>query len=135
MAEWLTIEVFDGEFFPAASWWRAHGQVLQEAAYTNRALDVVQHEHRWGVVVEVLFDEDSHLAGFRELPAVLAVLDAVPDKMSGLLVYRGRGGGGAALVPSKPRPVLSSAAAMREPEPDPVYAACSATVPASPVHA
>jgi hypothetical protein len=57
------------------------------------------------VVFEVLFETGEQWLAFRNLPAVRAALDAVPDPVSGLLVYRGRGGGAGALKPRRP-PVL-----------------------------
>ena len=93
MAEWLTVEVFDAEGVPASRWQDAHGNDLVEAAITHGARYWEWHETRWGVVLELVFDDDETLERYRELPAVVAALDAVPDRVSGLLVYRGRGGG------------------------------------------
>ena len=104
MPEWLAIEVFDGAF-PASTWRRAHDDFLAEAALTNGASVVDWHTTRWGVVLEIAFSTDEQLERFRGLPAVRAALDAVPDPVSGLLVYRGRGGGAGAPVPRRPRPV------------------------------
>jgi hypothetical protein len=132
---WLTIEVLDGEF-PATAWWRGHGEALIEAALTNRALNWNQHEHRWGVVVEVEFADEETADAFRALPVVVAVLDAVPDRQAGLLVYRGHGGGTATRVPRSPRPKRGSdAAALPLPEPEPITTECSSSEPASPLHA
>jgi hypothetical protein len=115
MAEWLSIEVFDGAF-PASRWRAAHAESLLEAAVTNGATDWVWHEHRWGVVIELAFEQEWRREAFRDLPAVRAALDAVPDPVSGLLVYRGRGGGAGARVPRRPRPSpLAGAVAMPEP--------------------
>ena len=58
-----------------------------------------------------LFDTDERLERFRHLPAVRAALDDVPDRVHGLLVYRGRGGGADALVPRRPRPAPVAGAA------------------------
>jgi hypothetical protein len=118
MAEWLTIEVFDGEV-PASGWRRAHENALIEAAVTNGASFWDWHITRWGVVLELAFDSDERLERFRFLPVVRAALDAVPDRDHGLVVYRGRGGGSGALVPRHPRPrPVADAAALPEPEPD-----------------
>jgi hypothetical protein len=38
VAEWLSIEVFDGAF-PATLWRNAHGEALVEAALTNGAIN------------------------------------------------------------------------------------------------
>jgi hypothetical protein len=118
MAEWLTIEVFDGEVL-ASGWRRAHENALIEAAVTNGASFWDWHITRWGVVLELAFDSDERLERFRILPVVRAALDAVPDRDHGLVVYRGRGGGSSALVPRHPRPrPVADAAALPEPEPD-----------------
>jgi len=117
VAEWLTVEVVDGEV-PASGWRRAHEHGLVEAAITHGAQYWEWHDTRWGVVLEVLFEDDERLERYRSLPVVRAALDAVPDKARGLLVYRGRGGGSGALVPRRPRPrPVADAAALPEPEP------------------
>lgn len=104
MPEWLTIEVLDAEGLAASRWQDAHGNDLVEAAVTHGALYWEWHETRWGVVLELVFADEEALERYRNLPAVLAALDAVPDRLSGLLVYRGRGGGAGASVPRRPRP-------------------------------
>jgi hypothetical protein len=65
---------------------------------------------------EVEFGDDSQWEAFRAIPAVQAALDAVPDPVNGLLVYRGRGGGSGASSPRRPRPT-AGAGAMALPEP------------------
>jgi hypothetical protein len=118
VAEWLTVEVFDADF-PATRWRRAHEDALIEAAVTNGASNWEWHETRWGVVLELLFGTDEQLDRFRGLPVVLAALDAVPDRVRGLAVYRGRGGGAGAAVPRRPRPApLTAAASLPDPEPE-----------------
>src|SRR3954449_12047065 len=111
MPEWLTIEVLDG-VVPASEWRRAYEDVLVEAAITVGAAYWEWHSTRWGVVLELVFDDDERLERYRSLPVVRAALDAVPDRAAGLLVYRGRGGGSGALVPRHPRlrPVAGAAA-------------------------
>ncbi|MGH3856231.1 MAG: hypothetical protein ACRDR6_22635 [Pseudonocardiaceae bacterium] len=116
MDHWLSMEIFDGEF-PASGWRRAHGDNLTETAITNGALRWEWHEHQWGVVIELEFTDEQQRDRFRDLPAVRAALDAVPDPVSGLLVYPGRGGGSGARVPRRPRPLPMSGAAAR-PQPD-----------------
>ena len=110
MPEWLTIEVLDGNL-PATEWRRAYDDVLIEAAVTNGAAYWEWHSTRWGVVLELVFEDVDRLERFRALPVVRAALDAVPDPAAGLIVYRGRGGGAGALVPRRPRvlPVAGSA--------------------------
>jgi hypothetical protein len=116
--EWLTIEVFDGEI-PASEWRRAYENDLVEAAITHGATFWDWHGTRWGVVLELVFEDDERLERYRGLPAVRAALDAVPDRVAGLLVYRGRGGGSGALVPRRPRPApVAGAAPLPEPERD-----------------
>ena len=131
MAEWWSIEVFHGEL-PAGRWRDTYSSMLIELAVTAGATSWEWHEHRWGVVFEVEFGEDSQWEAFRAVPSVQAALDAVPDPVNGLLVYRGRGGGAGAVSPRKPRPV-AGAGAMALPEPDTerwVHLAATATTPA-----
>ena len=103
MPEWLTIEVLDGEV-PASEWRRAYENVLVESAITHGVTFWDWHDTRWGVVLELVFEDDDRLERYRLLPVVRAALDAVPDFAHGLIVYRGRGGGAGALVPRHPRP-------------------------------
>lgn len=117
MPEWLTVEVFDGEI-PASKWREGYETALVEAAITHGASFWDWLETRWGVVLELAFADDERLESFRALPVVRAALDAVPDRVHGLLVYRGRGGGSGALVPRRPRPhPAAGAAALPEPAP------------------
>src|SRR5215470_17618628 len=109
MAEWWSIEVFHGEF-RARQWQDAYSSMLTESAVTAGATGWEWHEHRWGVVFEVEFGEDSRWETFHAIPAVQAALDAVPDPVNGLLVYRGRGGGAGASSPRRPRPAAGGGA-------------------------
>jgi hypothetical protein len=97
-------------------WQDTYSNSLIESALTHGATNWEWHEHRWGVVLEVEFAEDHQWESFRALPAVRAALDAVPDPVNGLLVYRGRGGGAGSTSPRKPRPV-TGAGAVALPEP------------------
>jgi hypothetical protein len=112
--EWLTIEVLDGTV-PASEWRRAYENVLVESAITHGVTFWDWHDTRWGVVLELVFEDRDgdadRLALFRGLPVVQAALDAVPDRLHGLIVYRGRGGGAGDLVPRHPRllPVAGAA--------------------------
>jgi hypothetical protein len=115
MAEWWSIEVFHSEF-PAGRWRDTYSPTLIESAVTAGATNWEWHEHRWGVVFEVEFGEDAQWEAFRAIVAVQAALDAVPDPVNGLLVYRGRGGGAGASSPRRPRPA-AGAGAMALPEP------------------
>jgi len=118
VAEWWSIEVLHGEF-SAFRWQEQHDSALIEAALTNGAVDGAWHADRWGVVFEICFDNEERWETFRNLPAVRAALDGVPDPVNGLLIYRGRGGGAGDRKPRQPRPA-PSASAVSLPEPCPV---------------
>ena len=129
MAGWWSIEVFHGES-SARLWQDSYSNSLIEAAVTHGATSWEWHEHRWGVVLEAEFPEDRHWEAFRALPAVQAALDAVPDPVNGLLVYRGRGGGAGATTGRWPRPTVGAGAmALPEPGDEPVLKLTSATAP------
>jgi hypothetical protein len=129
MAGWWSIEVFHGES-SARLWQDTYSNALIEAAVTHGATSWEWHEHRWGVVLEVEFPEDVQWENFRNLPAVQAALDAVPDPVNGLLVYRGRGGGAGSVSPRTPRPVAGAGAvALPEPGDEPELKLTSATPP------
>jgi hypothetical protein len=115
MAEWWSIEVFHSEL-PASRWRDSYSATLVESAVTTGATSWEWHEHRWGVVLEIEFAGDAQWEAFRAIPAVRAALDAVPDPVNGLLVYRGRGGGAGAGSPRRPRPA-AGAGAIALPEP------------------
>ena len=115
MAEWWSIEVLHGES-SAAAWRDERASDMIEAALTNGALDASWQTGRWGVAFEVLFEHEEQWEAFRNLPLVRASLDAVPDPVHGLLIYRGRGGGASTREPRRPkRP--PAAGAMELPEP------------------
>ncbi len=116
MAQWWSIEVMHGGF-SAFRWQEQHDSALIEAALTNGARDGTWHADSWGVVFEVLFETEEQWQTFRNLPAVRAALDAVPDPLNGLLIYRGRGGGAGAREPRRPKPA-PAAGAMSLPEPE-----------------
>jgi hypothetical protein len=117
VSEWWSIEVFDAAELPARRWRDAYEDKLTEAAVTHGARYWEWHEHRFGVVFEVLFDSDAQWEAFRALPAVRSALDGVPDPVNGLIIYRGRGGGAGPRKPRRPKPA-PSASAMALPEPD-----------------
>jgi hypothetical protein len=115
-ADWWTIEVFDGDV-PAATWRDARQQALIESALTNGALSWEWRQHSWGVLFEVSFADEEQWEKWRDLPGTRAALDAVPDPVNGLVVYRGRGGSSGSGVPRRPRPA-PGAAAVELPEAD-----------------
>jgi hypothetical protein len=115
MAEWWSVEVFHGEF-RASQWQDSYSASLIESAISHGAADWTWIAHQHGVVFEVCFTDDAQWEAFRALPAVRAALDAVPDPVNGLLIYRGRGGGAGVPSPRKPRPT-AGAGAMQLPEP------------------
>lgn len=108
--EYWTIEVLDGEL-SALRWRDAYGDALVEAAHTNLVADWQWSEHAWGVALELGFADESHWLRFRALPVVRAALDAVPDRVSGVLIYPGRGGSHGSMVPHHPRPAPASSGA------------------------
>ena len=119
MAEWWSIEVLHGEL-SAFRWQEQHDSALIEAALTNGALDGAWHAGSWGVVFEVLFQTEEQWQAFRNLPVVRAALDAVPDPVNGLLVYRGRGGGADVRQPRRPKPApAAGTVALPEPHAEP----------------
>jgi hypothetical protein len=125
MAEWWTIEVLDAEL-PAESWRGGYGATLVRVAVEHGAVDWFWRNTSSGVVLELLFGDDSVVAwhgwgAFRDVPAVRAALDAVPDPVNGLLMYPGLGGSSGSLVPRRPRPRLGAGALeLPEPEPEPL---------------
>jgi len=110
MAEWWSIEVFSGDKLPASGWRYAYEDELTEAAITHGALYYEWHDTEYGVIFEILFTNDAQWEAFRALPAVRAALDGVPDPVSGLLIYRGRGGAAGGRKPRKPKPAPGAAA-------------------------
>lgn len=107
---WYSVEVIDGSS-SAASWADAWGDSLVASALTHGVYDFAWHEHSWGIVFEVCFEDEVAWERFRQSAAVTAALDAVPDPISGLIVYRGRGGSAGSAVPRKPRPLAGSGSA------------------------
>jgi hypothetical protein len=117
MTEWWSIEVFHSEFQAASRWKDAYSSSVIESAVSHGALEWAWIEHPGGVVFEVCFTDDAQWEAFRQLPATVAALDAVPDRINGLVVYRGRGGGAGARSPRRPRPT-AGAGAIEIPEPE-----------------
>lgn len=112
MAEWFSIEVLNGSGYGSARGWAdAFGDSLAQAALAQRASDWNWHHHSWGSVFEVELPSEEDWDSFRALAAVRAALDAVPDPVNGLIVYRGRGGSSPAGKPRRPRPLAGAGAA------------------------
>ncbi|MDE3205166.1 MAG: hypothetical protein KGQ66_13225 [Acidobacteriota bacterium] len=110
MSTWYSIEVFDGAT-SASVWAEAYRDALMETAVTSGASDWSWHRHTWGVVFEVAFADEQAWEDYANLPVVRAALDAVPDPLTGLIVYRGRGGSSGSPFPRKPRPLIGSGSA------------------------
>lgn len=110
MALWYSIEVLDGAS-SASLWSEAYGDSLIENALASGAADWGWHRHTWGVVLELSFEDEAAWERFRGLPTVEAALDAVPDPLTGLIVYQGRGGDSSSPVPRRPRPLRGSGSA------------------------
>lgn len=110
MAQWFSIEVMDGAF-SANLWAESFRDSIIEAAISHCAQDWNWHRHNWGVVLEVCFDDEASWDEFRSSSAVSAALDAVPDPLGGLIVYRGRGGSAGSTLPRRPRPLVGSGSA------------------------
>ena len=118
MGEWFSIEVFDGTF-SARSWQEAHGDALVYAAQLEGATDWAWHELRWGVVLEVELPDELAWERFQESIAVRTAFDAVPDRLWGLILHRGRGGSSGSRQPRPPRPLAGTGAnALPLPAPD-----------------
>ena len=107
---WFSIEVFDGAS-SAALWAEAYGDGIVEAAFGAGATDWSWHRNTWGTVLELQFSDEQAWEEFQNLPAVIAALDSVPDPVSGLLMYKGRGGSAGRVQPRRPRPLSGSGAA------------------------
>jgi len=116
VAEWFSIEVFDGSS-SARAWREAYGDAVVAAGHTGGMSDWTWYEFGWGVVLEVELPDEFAWERFLAVVAVRAALDAVPDPVGGLLVHRGRGGSAGVWSPRRPRP-LAGAGAVALPEPD-----------------
>jgi hypothetical protein len=108
--QWFSIEVFDGSY-AASLWAESVGDSLTESALGFGAMNWSWHAHTWGVVFEVRFGDEASWDRWRESPAMVAALDAVPDPVSGLILYKGRGGSSGRVEPRRPRPLSGSGAA------------------------
>ena len=111
VGQWFSIEVFDGGTCSAAGWAEAFGDSLITEALQQGATNWEWHPHTWGTVLEVEFAGDEAWARFLASLSVQRALDAVPDPLSGLIIYRGRGGSAGGREPRRPRPLIGSGAA------------------------
>jgi hypothetical protein len=118
---WWSIEVFDAERMSAARWRDAYGNALIEAAIAHGAYEWEWHQHRWGVLFEIAFRDETRWQSYRALPAVIAALDAVPDPVNGLMVYPGRGGSSGRVWPRRPKPIAGAGAAPIPETVEPVF--------------
>lgn len=110
MSAWFSVEVLDGAS-SAALWAEAWGDALVESALLTGASEWNWHRHSWGVVLELEFEDEDAWERFRDRAGVRAALDAVPDPLTGLVVYRGRGGGAGTWAPRAKRPLIGSGSA------------------------
>jgi hypothetical protein len=108
--DWFSIEVLDGST-SASIWADIFGDSLIADAVSMSALDWSWHRLTWGVVFEVAFRDEQAWEIYRASLTVLRALDAVPDPVSGVIVYRGRGGSAGRAQPRRPRPLVGSGAA------------------------
>lgn len=109
----MSIEVLDGEF-SAQLWMEARGDTLVEVALQCNVIEWHWQHFGWGTVLEMSFADEADWEQFRANPAVQAALDAVPDRVSGLMIYRGRGGTAAPREPRRPRPLAGAGATALE---------------------
>jgi len=107
VSEWFSIEVLNGAS-SARVWVEAYGDAIIRAGMGLGVVDWEWHHHRWGSLLEIAFSDEEDFERFRRLPIVEAALDAVPDRVSGLLIHRGRGGSSGTRRPLRPRPVAGS---------------------------
>ncbi|HTJ77224.1 MAG TPA: hypothetical protein VL337_17835 [Acidimicrobiales bacterium] len=120
MAFEMSIEVLDGDF-SARFWAEAHGDSLVQSALQYDVVEWRWQYFDWGVVLELDFAEESGWERFRASPAVQAALDAVPDRYSGLVIYRGRGGSSTPRMPRRPLPQSGAGAVALEFSPEWVF--------------
>jgi hypothetical protein len=129
VAEWFSIEVFDGGS-SARAWMDAYGDPIIIAAQGLGVTDWEWHTLDWGVVLEVELPDEAAWEALQNDPAVRAALDAVPDPVHGVLLHRGRGGSSGSRWPRRPRPVAGAGAvALPEPFDDELFE----STPADPV--
>lgn len=109
MAEWFSIEVFDGPF-PARTWAESYGDSMIQSAVSHGCTNWEWHYLSWGAVLELEMPGEQAFELLRSLAEIRAALEAVPDPLTGLLIYRGRGGSSGSQWPRRPRPRAGSGA-------------------------
>jgi hypothetical protein len=109
MAEWFSIEVSDGDG-SARAWQDSHGDAIVAAAHGVGVTDWTWQHLSWGVVLELELPDEFAWERLRDLPAIRAALDAVPDPVRGISLHRGRGGSSGSRRGLRPRPLLGSGA-------------------------
>lgn len=100
------------------------------AAVSFGAKEWSWHVFGWGVLFEIAFESEEIWPEFLALPAVRAALDAAPDPVNGLLIYRGRGGSAGRVQPRRPRPTAGAGAAPIPREESPTRLTLATTEPA-----
>jgi hypothetical protein len=120
---WWSLEVLDASTdktsrLSAARWRDTHSAALIEAAISHGAKDWYWHQMSWGIVLEIAFEQWDAWSVYRNLPAVLAALDAAPDPINGVYSYPGRGGSSGARMPRRPIQPRGAGSAPLPPLPD-----------------
>jgi hypothetical protein len=103
------MEAIDGPT-AAATWADTYGDDLVREAIAHGALDWNRHDHPWGVVFEFEFLDEVDWDHFRDALTVRTAIDAAPDPLHGLMLYRGRGGSAGTWEIRRPRPLTGSGA-------------------------
>jgi hypothetical protein len=88
----------------------SRGDELIYLAQLHGAKDWNWHHHRWGLVLELAFDDEFVWERFWAAPGTRAAIDGVPDPLFGLVFHRGRGGSAGSLLPRRPRPFAGAGA-------------------------
>jgi hypothetical protein len=110
VSSWYSIEVLDG-MASASGWAEVWSDALIGTALAGGATDWSWHRHSWGVVFEVELADDAAWDTYRLQANVRAALDTVPDPLTGVIVYRGRGGSSGQSERRKPKPMIGSGSA------------------------
>ncbi len=106
----IAIEILDGAF-PASSWQRAWGDSVTNAAMSWSGLDWDWRSFSWGLLLMIAFPSEAEYEQWRQVPAVIAALDAVPDPVNGLVFHRGWGGTSGSGEPRRGKPMAGAGGA------------------------